>query len=47
MEGYNRLLSKRAYVHHYAQEGMDEGIFGAANGSVSQLIAEYEEIDNS
>jgi len=47
MEKYNKLLTKRAFLHHYTGEGMEEGAFGMVNESISKLIAEYEEIENS
>lgn len=46
MENYNKLLSKRAFVHHYTGEGMEEETFSKTNESISKLIAEYEEIEN-
>ncbi|KAF0765155.1 tubulin alpha-2 chain-like [Aphis craccivora] len=47
MKNYNKLLTKRVFLHHYTGEGMDEAIFDTANGNISKLIAEYEEIENS
>jgi len=47
MNNYNKLLTKRVFLHHYTEEGMDEATFDIANGSISKLIAEYEEIESS
>lgn len=40
-------MTKRVFLHHYTGEGMDEVIFDTANGNISKLVAEYEEIENS
>ncbi|XP_008186957.1 tubulin alpha-2 chain [Acyrthosiphon pisum] len=47
MNNYNKLLTKRVFLHHYTEEGMDEATFHTANGNISKLIAEYEEIESS
>lgn len=47
MKNYNKLLTKRVFLHHYMGVGMDEAIFDTANENISKLIAEYEEIENS
>jgi len=47
MKNYNKLLTKRVFLHHYTGEGMDEATFDATNENISKLIAEYEEIENS
>lgn len=47
MVNYNKMLAKRAFIHHYTGEGMEEGMFGTAKESISSLIAEYDEIDRS
>lgn len=47
MENYNKLLSKRVFLHHYIGEGMDEGSFNATNENMSKLIEEYDQIDKS
>lgn len=47
MKNYNKLLTKRAFLHHYIGEGMDEVEFSLANENISKLIVEYEEIEKS
>ncbi|VVC37355.1 Hypothetical protein CINCED_3A023846 [Cinara cedri] len=46
MKNYNKLLSKRVFVHHFTGEGMEEEMFSKTTESISKLIAEYEEIEN-
>lgn len=45
LENYNKLLSKRVFLHHYTEEGMDEEMFNIANEGVSKLITHYDEIE--
>lgn len=47
LENYNKFLSKRAFLHHYMEEGMEEETFSRTNEGISKLIEEYEEIENS
>lgn len=47
MESYNKLLTKRAFLHHYIKEGMEEGEFFTVKENISKLIEEYEQIENS
>lgn len=47
MNNYNKLFSKRVFLHHYFGEGMEEETFNMTNENISKLIAEYEEIENS
>lgn len=47
MENYNMLLKKRAFLHHYTKEGMEEMEFHAAKENISKLIEEYEKIESS
>lgn len=47
MGNYNKLLAKRAFIHHYTGEGMEEEMFGITKESISSLIAEYEGIEHS
>lgn len=46
-ENYNKLLRKKAFLHHYFGEGMEEETFGTTNENISKLIAEYDEIETS
>lgn len=47
MNNYNKLFSKRVFLHHYMGEGMEEETFSMTHENISKLIAEYEEIENS
>lgn len=47
MDSFNKLLSKKAFVHHYVGEGMEEGMFHTTDESISKLIEEYEKIETS
>lgn len=44
---YNKMLDKRAFVHHYTGEGMEESMFSVTKESISNLIAEYEGIEHT
>lgn len=45
LESYNKFFSKRAYLHHYLGEGMEEETFKSTDECISKLIEEYEEIE--
>lgn len=47
MENYNKLFSKRAYLHHYIGEGMDEESFNVTNDNISKLIEEYDQVEST
>lgn len=42
---YNLMLSKRAFVHHFVGEGMEESEFSDAKEDLKALISDYSEID--
>ncbi|GAB1598959.1 tubulin beta-2 chain-like [Argonauta hians] len=42
MTQYNTMLRRRAYLHWYTGEGMDENEFIEAGSNVEDLIAEYQ-----
>ena len=41
---FDRLFQKRAYVHWYLADGMEESEISLARESVQDLIKEYEEV---
>ncbi|KAL4463263.1 hypothetical protein ABPG74_007264 [Tetrahymena malaccensis] len=41
-EKYDEMLRKRAFIHHYFQEGMDEMEFQEAKYNTADLITEYQ-----
>ncbi|KAL4482500.1 hypothetical protein ABPG72_001476 [Tetrahymena utriculariae] len=41
-EKFDEMLKKRAFIHHYLQEGMDEMEFQEAKYNTSDLITEYQ-----
>ncbi|XP_044013438.1 tubulin alpha chain-like isoform X2 [Aphidius gifuensis] len=42
---YNIMFKKRAFVHHYIGEGMDESFFVDAKNDIYALIEDYKEIE--
>lgn len=42
---YEALLTKKAYVHHYENEGFDLADFSEALENVETLIQDYEDVD--
>ncbi|XP_050546811.1 tubulin alpha-2 chain-like [Daktulosphaira vitifoliae] len=45
LKKYDTLTKKRAFMHHYVGEGMEEGIFTSAKQNIIKLIADYEEVE--
>ncbi|XP_055905575.1 tubulin alpha chain-like isoform X1 [Eupeodes corollae] len=42
---FNKLFSRRAFVHHFVSEGMEESSLLEASNNVCSLIGDYEEIE--
>ncbi|XP_011298159.1 tubulin alpha chain isoform X1 [Fopius arisanus] len=45
LKKYNLMLAKRAFVHHYIGEGMEESVFSEAKEDITALIQDYKEVD--
>lgn len=41
---FDLMYSKRAFVHWFVTEGMDEGEFGEARSDIATLERDYEEV---
>lgn len=42
---FDLMFQKRAFVHHYVGEGMEEDFFGEACDNVITLIDDYKEVE--
>jgi tubulin alpha len=42
---FDRMYAKKAFVHWYLQEGMEESKFGEARESLAVLEKDYEEAE--
>ncbi|XP_076165622.1 tubulin alpha chain-like isoform X2 [Ptiloglossa arizonensis] len=42
---FDLMYRKRAFVHHYVGEGMEESVFQEARDNVATLIGDYKEIE--
>lgn len=47
LESYNKFLTKRAFLHHYIGEGMEEETFSRSTEGILKLIEEYKEMEKS
>ena len=41
---YDRMYSQRSYVHHYVNEGMEEGEFAEAREDLGFLLMDYTDV---
>ncbi|XP_022906398.1 tubulin alpha-1 chain-like [Onthophagus taurus] len=42
---YDLMFKKRAFIHHYVGEGMEEGEFTEARDDISALVMDFKEVD--
>ena len=42
---FDLMYQKRAFVHHYVGEGMEESIFQDARENMAALIEDYKEVE--
>ncbi len=41
-DGFSGMFRRKAYLHWYIGEGMDEGEFSEADSNLTDLISEYQ-----
>lgn len=42
---FDMMYGKKAFVHHYTGEGMEESLFQEARDNVAALVKDYKEIE--
>lgn len=42
---YDLMYKKRAFIHHYVGEGMEEGEFAEARDDINALSLDYKEVE--
>lgn len=45
LQKFNLMFSKRAFVHHFIGEGMEEGEFSESKEDLNCLILDYQEVE--
>lgn len=40
------MYKKKAFVHHYLAEGMEQSVFKEARDDITALMEDYNEIEN-
>lgn len=43
---FDTMYKRRAFVHHYLAEGMEESVFKEARDDLTALMEDYNEIEN-
>ena len=46
LERFNNLFKRKAFIHWYTGEGMDESEFVEAESNISNLISDYQEMQD-